>query len=163
MAFRDSKEQVWDMAITVGSVLRVKRLLDVDLFDVVTAVKNQTPLMGILSTDHALLVNVCYVILKPALDAAAITEDQFAERLSGKGFASMRLTFFEELRRFFTESGRHDQAIAINRLQETESLATTESTRLITEINPEDVVSRAIAAGTASTNGPASAASSPTA
>jgi hypothetical protein len=171
---KDRSIMTYDLQFNIGALKRVKRLLNVDLFDVVSAPTGGTsgssgtsgggedPTMARLSTDVSLLVDVCYAILKPQLDAQDIDDEAFGASLDGEKFAQLREQFFRGLGSFFTASGRPDQAIALQRMLKTEAIAIGEVQARIDAIDCASLVSQVIASGTSSTSSPASADSTPT-
>jgi hypothetical protein len=64
-----------------------------------------------------LLVDVIYAVLKPAADAAGITDKTFGESLGGDAAWNAYLAFTAELENFFREFHRPDleRTVAINR------------------------------------------------
>lgn len=113
-AFTDTTGRIWELSLTIGAAKRVKGLLNVDLLDLSGG---NPPLITRLHTDAMLLVDVIYAVLKPAADAAGITDEQFGESLGGDAAWNAYLAFTAELADFFRQFHRPDleRTVVINR------------------------------------------------
>lgn len=169
--FTDTAGRRWELALTIGAAKRVKALLAVDLLDIASG---NPPLITRLHTDTMLLVDVIYGVLKPALDAAAVTDEQFGEGLGAAAAWDAYQAFMAELEDFFRQSHRPDleRTVAINRrLMETkpaaavpyvERAATAAERQTTARIDDALARIESSTPGETSTNSPGSSASSPT-
>jgi hypothetical protein len=131
--FHDSKRQPWGISLTIGTVKRVKKLVDVDLLEIS---KGDPPLITRLTTDVILIADVLCAICKPEADARNVSDEQFAELLGGDGLINAMNALLEELIDFFHQLGRTENVGIIRQAQK---LVTT-ATRLATEkVNSVDV------------------------
>jgi hypothetical protein len=110
--FTDDQGQAWTLAITVGSLKRLKALLpEMDLLNMDPA------LAARLSVDPILLCDVLYALVKPQADALGISDAQFGERL-GLSLGKAISAFWLDLTDFFQGLDRQDQARVLTTLQE---------------------------------------------
>lgn len=124
--FTDTAGRKWELSLTIGAAKRVKGLLSIDLLDLAGG---NPPLITRLHTDAMLLIDTIYAILKPAADAAGITDEQFGELLGGNAAWDAYQAFTAELEDFFRQFHRPDleRTVAINRrLMETKPAKATE-------------------------------------
>jgi len=110
--FTDSAGQTWEMAVTGATIRRAEGLLGIDLGKLL---EGKPPLLTRLHTDLVFLVDVLYVALKPQLDAAGVTDEAFAERLTGDAFFAAHEAFMSELTAFFRSLRQNHVAAAIER------------------------------------------------
>lgn len=96
--FKDSSNRPWALSVNISSVKRVRSMLGVDLLAINVG---EPPLVMQLDTDPVLLVDVLYVLLKPDLDSAGISDEQFGAALGGDAFDAAREAFWSELTDFF--------------------------------------------------------------
>ena len=106
--FKDDQGHEWTIAITVGAIKRVKALLPG--IDLAKPDEGKPPLIGRLPIDPVLLCDVIYCLVKPAADAANITDEQFGEAMGGDALAHAAAAFWEEYKDFFQRLDRHDVA-----------------------------------------------------
>jgi hypothetical protein len=99
--FKDSAGTEWTVNVTVATVKRVKDLCGVNLMDVVGG-----ELLKELASDPVKLVDTLYVICKPQATERSVTDEQFAERLSGDSLADATEAFLQGLADFFPQPQR---------------------------------------------------------
>ena len=124
--FTDTAGRKWELSLTIGAAKRVKGLLAVDLLDLAGGTP---PLITRLHTDTMLLVDVIFAVLKPAADAAGVTDEQFGEALGGDAAWNAYQAFTAEIEDFFRQFHRPDleRTVAINRrMMETNPAKSTE-------------------------------------
>jgi hypothetical protein len=102
----------WQVAVTVGSLKRVKSVLGVDLTDLTSG---DPPLLTRLGMDVVLLCDVIYVLCQPEADKRGITDEDFGIGLGGDAILSASEAFWGELIDFFQQVRRQDQATAISK------------------------------------------------
>lgn len=99
-SFTDRTNRSWSLDINVAGIKRVRKLLNVDLLQVLD---KGSELLRQLGTDLALLVDVLYALLKPDADAAGVSDEDFGRSFSGDSILHARTAFFEELTDFFPD------------------------------------------------------------
>lgn len=96
--FTDSKGRSWSIEITVGALKRVRRLLAVDLMDVLEAQKG---LLESLYRDPVAIADVCYAACQPQAESLGVDQDEFLGSLSGDAIDHARDALLEGLAAFF--------------------------------------------------------------
>ncbi len=91
MRFTDSAGAQWSIRITVGTLQKIKRELDIDLLDRLDQWPQQLGQM----------VGCLWCCLEDDLEAAGITPEGFAERLDGEVLPDGMDAFVEALAFFF--------------------------------------------------------------
>jgi len=117
-AFKDNAGRNWTVAVTVGSVKRVRSMLNVDLLDAA-----EGKVFARLATDPVLLCDVLYCVCKPDLDAAGVTDEQFGEALAGDAIEHATEALLEDLVDFFPKARRQVLAKALGKLRTLETRA----------------------------------------
>jgi len=151
--FKDSKDQAWPLAMTIGAVKRVKRLCGVDLFDPLGTgrkkqsgkarrVKPRRPLVTRLQLDPGLLVDVIFALVKPTADERGISDEQFAELLGPERAYDAFQAFMVEWRDFFLKLRRETEAKAIGANME---LVAAEDKRNVTLVEKATEAATAVA------------------
>jgi len=156
--FTDNAGREWRLEITIGTVRRVRDLLEVDLL---ALDQGDPPLLTRLELDLMLLVDVIYACLKPQADEADVTDEQFGEALGGDGVSAAHSAFWAALADFTQSAGQTHMAAAIRKLQALVTRATEEAVRRIDAKDVDQIVQEAMAGtpGDSSTSSPASSAS----
>jgi len=113
--FEDSKKESWELALTFGSIKRLKGLLEVDLLDLLGG---DPPLLTRLGTEVTLLVDVICALVRPQLAARELSDEDFAERLDGVAGKAAMEAFYAELADFTRNLGQTAQARAVERQTE---------------------------------------------
>ncbi len=124
--FTDSEGRAWSVAVTVGSIVRVKKNLLVDIAqpipigeDAQQEIKpgDPLPLLAQLASDTLLLASVLWWIIQPQAEAHSCTEDQFLDALDGDHLKLASQAFWSEYESFFRKAGVEPvaQMIAMNR------------------------------------------------
>ena len=103
--FKDKDGREFLLSVNITTVKRVRTLLGVDLLNIS---EGDPPLVMRLGTDPVLLVDVVYALIKPELDAANITDEQFGINLGGEGYPQAEKAFWDELEAFFRGLRRLD-------------------------------------------------------
>lgn len=115
-SFTDLEERDWRVHITVGTIKRVKQLLDIDLMD---AVNND--LTTRLINDPSLLVDVIHAVCKPQADDLKITAMDFAEAIAGDVLGDATDAVLTALIDFFPPTRREVLRTAVERHQQLEA------------------------------------------
>jgi len=100
--FSDSAGRVWTVSISVGTVTRVRSMLNVDLMQAI-----EGDLVPQLMNDVVLLCNVLYVVCKPEADARGISDVEFGESMGGDALGDGEEALLEALT-FFSHPSRRD-------------------------------------------------------
>ena len=119
--FTDKTGRTWEFEITIGAAKRVRDLLGVDLVTVLDG-----DLLERLRLDHILLVDVLYVLCKPAADATGVTDEAFGRAMNGEAIDQALAGFFEELEDFFPSPTRQLIRQMNQKMRELERVATEE-------------------------------------
>ncbi|MBT9156652.1 MAG: hypothetical protein DDT37_01640 [Firmicutes bacterium] len=118
--FTDSKDSLWQVEITIGTLRRVQRLMkpqygEVDLGE---PLGGTPPLMTRFDMDIRFKVDLLWSVLEPQLVAAGIDDLAFAERLTGRALFDASEAFMEAWSDFFRCLRRLDHVAAIEKEQE---------------------------------------------
>lgn len=108
--FIDGDNRTWTVKITIGTAIRVRELTGVDILQPET---DSGSVAVRLAVDSVFVAQVVTAILRPDIERAGITPEQFADSLDGKAAAAAQTAVTEELRDFFADSGRADRALMI--------------------------------------------------
>lgn len=98
--FTDNKGQEWPVEVTVGTVKRVRKLLDVDLLEILGG-----KLIEKLRIDPVFLVDLLYVVVKPEADALKVTDEDFGYRMAGQAIEDGTSALLEAIVSFFPSPG----------------------------------------------------------
>lgn len=140
--FTDSKARVWAIEINVATLKRVLSLVDVDLTKIVTEKPGDDPavqhesLIGRLSFDEVFLCDVLCAICRPQMQAANVTDEQFAEGMGGDGLLNGQAALFAELIAFFRSRGKEAAAKLIQKEQAFGELLLSRAESTIEKLDP---------------------------
>lgn len=109
-SFKDSTGREWVITLTLGSAMKVKSKLDVDLLQ---PEEGDPPLLTRLGTDEMLLAEVICALLENQFDKHGVTEDDVREAFDGQTILAAQKAFYGELVDFFQKRGRTDRAKAV--------------------------------------------------
>lgn len=136
--FQDDQGETWELRLTIGAAERVRDTLQVNLLEPLEPLATSSPgsrkkppgsrkkpagkskqpspaLVAELDLDMPLLCAVIHVLLKPQIDAAKLTDADFADRLDGPTLRLAHDAFFDEWRDFFQQVGRPETADLIQK------------------------------------------------
>jgi len=122
--FTDAAGRTWTLSLNLGTALKVRDALDVDLLQ---PEQGDPPLLTRLGTDELLLGQVICCLLADQLEAHKVTEDDVRAGFDGQTLLAAQTAFYEELVGFFRSRGRTDRARAV----ETQSRVITEAVKAI--------------------------------
>lgn len=156
--FQDNSDppHVWNLAITVGAIKRVKSLASVDLG---RPDEGDPPLLTTLQMDVSLMCDVIFSIVHPQAVQLNVTDEQFAETLLGDGFKNACEAFWAEWRDFFQKLGQVHRVVMLDKATQLMAAAQVAATKQAEAIDVETQVQTAFASAT---SGPASSESIPT-
>ncbi len=108
-SFTDNTGRAWMLAVTVGTIKRVRALCGVDLANIITLEAGKQPkvdLLERLASDPVLLVDVLYAVCKPEADAKNITDEEFGRAMAGDAIELATAALLDEVIDFFPEAKR---------------------------------------------------------
>lgn len=97
----DLKKRQWDILITVGTVKRVRRALDLDIYDIA-----KEGFLKAIIEDQIMLVDMFYVICQKQAEKEGVTDIEFGESFDGNHIDKAVAIFLEALVDFFPQSRR---------------------------------------------------------
>lgn len=140
-AFKDSAGAIWEVAVTVGAIKRVRSLCKMDLDNP----HNGDPsLAQVLTNDHVQLIDVIYAICKPQADAVGLTDEDFGGRLGGRAVGDAVKAFFEAWLDFFRNSGHPDKAMVIEQALTLMSEVIRRGTEALTRIDVASLLNQSL-------------------
>ena len=157
--FTDKKKRKWEIEVTVGTVKRVRDLIDVDLVKVL-----EGDLIERLRLDPELLVNVIYALCKPQADERKISDEDFGQAMNGLSIDGALAALFVELADFFPSPTRQLIHLAAKKTESLTRIAIETAAKAKKGTKMETKLKRKLQkliAGPASTSSPARSASSP--
>lgn len=101
-SFLDNKNRRWTVEITLSTVRRVRTMVNVDIL---TETANGK-LFERLANDPVLLCDVLYSVLKPQLDAANVSDEDFGSSLAGDSIAAATDALLQGIVDFFPSARR---------------------------------------------------------
>lgn len=110
--FRDSTGRGWEISLTLGSAIKVKSKLGVDLLQ---PEEGDPPLLTRLGTDEMLLAEVICCLLESQFEKHGVSEDDIMDCFDGETLLASQKAFYEELVDFFLKRGRTDRAKAVSK------------------------------------------------
>lgn len=108
--FEDDKQEKWQLTINVNAMKRVRaRMPDVDLMQIDASPAPDKPnLSARLMIDPLLTIDVIFCLLEPDAQSRNVSDENFGERMGGRGLKNALTAFWEELTDFFRQLGRSD-------------------------------------------------------
>ena len=108
--FTDAAGRTWTISLTLGTAMRVKDTIGVDLLQ---PEAGDPPLLTRLGTDEMLLGEVICALLAGQFETHGVTEQQVRDAFDGNTLLAAQKAFYEELVDFFRGRGRADRAKAV--------------------------------------------------
>ena len=108
--FTDAAGRTWTLALTLGTAMKVKAKLDIDLLQ---PEAGDPPLLTRLGTDEMLLGEVLCAMLEGQFETHKVTDDDVRAAFDGNTLLGAQKAFYEELIGFFQSRGRNDRAKAV--------------------------------------------------
>ena len=108
--FTDAAGRTWTLTLTLGTAMKVKAKLDIDLLQ---PEAGDPPLLTRLGTDEMLLGEVLCAMLEGQFEAHKVTDDDVRSSFDGQTLLAAQKAFYEELIAFFRSRGRSDRAKAV--------------------------------------------------
>ena len=110
--FRDSTGREWTIALNLGTAMRIKDTLGLDLLQPEVG---DPPLITRLGTDEMLLGEVICAFLSDQFDKHDLNESQVKAAFDGATLLAAQEAFYGELADFFRSRGRADRTKAIEK------------------------------------------------
>lgn len=139
--FKDNANRDWTLSLNIGTAMKVKDRLGVDLLQPEVG---DPPLLTRLGTDEMLLAQVIATLLESQFELHKIDAEQIYECFDGPTFARAHEAFYQELIDFFQQRGRQDRATAVRKQMKMIQAGVTAATTKIDEINVQSVIEDAI-------------------
>ena len=108
--FTDAAGRTWTLALTLGTAMKVKAKLDIDLLQ---PEAGDPPLLTRLGTDEMLLGEVLCAMLEGQFEVNKVTDEDVRSSFDGQTLLAAQKAFYEELIAFFRSRGRSDRAKAV--------------------------------------------------
>ena len=108
--FTDAAGRTWTLTLTLGTAMKVKAKLDIDLLQ---PEAGDPPLLTRLGTDEMLLGEVLCAMLEGQFETHKVTDDDVRSSFDGQTLLAAQKAFYEELIAFFQSRGRSDRAKAV--------------------------------------------------
>lgn len=108
-SFTDTKGRVWELAVNVGAIKRVRALCGVDLTKIVEVDEQNNlsaDLINRLASDPVLLVDVLYAVCKPECGKRGVTDEEFGGSMAGDAIEIATSALLDEIVDFFPEAKR---------------------------------------------------------
>ncbi len=105
--FKDNANRSWQLSLTIGTAIKVKATLEIDLLQ--PEIGDPTRL----GTDEMLLAQTIAIMLENQFEYHKVDRDDIYETFDGPTFARAHEAFYKELIDFFQSRGRQDRATAV--------------------------------------------------
>jgi hypothetical protein len=110
--FKDNANRDWTISLNIGSAMKVKDQLGIDLLQ---PESGEPPLLTRLGTDEMLLAQVIATLLESQFELHKIDAAQIYQCFDGQTFARAHEAFYKELISFFQSRGRSDRSKAVEK------------------------------------------------
>ncbi len=108
--FTDAAGRTWTLSLTLGTAMKVKAKLNLDLLQ---PEAGDPPLLTRLGTDEMLLGEVLCAMLEGQFESHKVTDEDVRSGFDGQTLLAAQKAFYEELIGFFQSRGRTDRAKAV--------------------------------------------------
>ena len=139
--FKDNADRNWSLSLTIGSAMKIKQTLGVDILQPEVG---DPPLMTRLGTDEMLLAQVIASLLESQFELHKVDADQIYQCFDGPTFARAHEAFYQELIDFFLQRGRKDRAAAVQKQKKLILAGVTAATTKVDGIDVDKIVAKAI-------------------
>lgn len=116
--FKDTEGRDWTIAVTMGSVRRVKDLAGVNLAHITEGDTLQR-----LASDPEMLCRTIWAMVHPQAESRGVSEDAFFDSMGGDSIEAATVALLEDLPDFFPKSRREVLRRAVDKLTEIEAAA----------------------------------------
>jgi hypothetical protein len=156
--FTDAAGRTWTLTLTLGTAMKVKAKLDIDLLQ---PEAGDPPLLTRLGTDEMLLGEVLCAMLEGQFETHRISEEDVRAAFDGQTLLAAQKAFYEELIGFFRSRGRNDRAKAVAKQMAMIDAAVTAVERRIDALDIDQAIQSAMTRGAMSGASPGPSASTP--
>ena len=156
--FTDAAGRTWTITLNLGTAMKVKAKLDIDLLQ---PEAGDPPLLTRLGTDELLLGEVFCALLEGQFEAHKVTADDVRAAFDGQTLLAAQKAFYEEMIDFFRSRGRNDRAKAVAKQMAMIEAAVTAVETRIDALDIEATINSALTPGLMSGASPAPSASTP--
>ncbi len=139
--FSDNSNRNWSLSLTIGSAMKIKESLGIDLLQ---PEQGDPPLLTRLGTDEILLAQVIASLLESQFELHKIDADQIYQCFDGPTFARAHEAFYKELIDFFHQRGRQDRATAVRKQMQVILASVKVAQARIESLDVENVVAQAL-------------------
>ena len=108
--FTDAAGRTWALTLNLGTAMKVKAKLDIDLLQ---PESGDPPLLTRLGTDEMLLGEVLCALLEGQFETHKVTAEDVRAAFDGQTLLAAQKAFYEEMIDFFRSRGRNDRAKAV--------------------------------------------------
>ena len=151
--FKDNANRDWSLSLTIGTAMKVKDQLGVDLLQPEVG---DPPLLTRLGTDEMLLAQVIAALLESQFELHKVDAEQIYQSFDGPTFARAHEAFYKELIDFFQKRGRQDRATAVAKQMKMITAGISAAVTKLDGIDVEKVIDRAMSGVTFGESGEAS-------
>jgi hypothetical protein len=141
--FKDSNNRTWSITLTIGTAMKIKEKLAIDLLQPEIG---DPPLITRLGTDELLLAEVLATLLEDQFAAHKFDAAQVYECFDGPTFARANEAFYLEMIDFFHQRGRDDRARAVSKQKAMIEAGVKAAITKIDEIDVDKVLQEALQA-----------------
>ena len=139
--FKDNANRDWSLSLTIGTAMKVKDTLGVDLLHPEVG---DPPLLTRLGTDEMLLAQIIAALLESQFELHKVDAEQIYQSFDGPTFARAHEAFYKELIDFFQKRGRQDRATAVRKQMKMIESGIVAATTKIDGIDVDEVIEKAM-------------------
>ena len=147
-SFTDTSGRVWNIAINVDAIRRVRSHLKVNLLEAI-----EGRLLEQLISDPVLLCDVLFVLVEPEATAKGVSDEDFGRSLGGDVLDQATTALLEELVDFFPSGRRAVFRKALEKLKTLEQLALATATERLESDELEQQMKSVLASTPGSSSG----------
>lgn len=145
--FTDNKERSWTLSLNIATAKKVKDAVGFDLLS-----EDVGEMVGRLAVDCALLCDVIFVLVSDQAERNNITDIDFGESMAGESIEGATKALLDEIVDFFPPRKRSILRLALDKMEEAESLMMTRAEDLIRKKTAEEIVDEVMDGGSSSTS-----------
>lgn len=142
--FKDNASRDWSLSLNIGTAMKVKEQLGVDLLQPEVG---DIPLLTRLGSDELLLAQVIATLLESQFELHKVDAEQIYQSFDGPTFARAHEAFYKELIDFFQSRGRTDRATAVRKQMEMIQAGVTAATTKLDNLDVDGMIETAMMSG----------------
>jgi hypothetical protein len=139
--FKDSNNRNWSITLSIGTAMKVKERLGVDLLQPEVG---EPPLLTRLGTDELLLAETLAILLEDQFATHKMDPQQVYDCFDGPTFMRAHEAFYMEMIDFFRQRGRDDRARAVEKQRSMIEAGVRAAITKIEEIDVDKVLEEAL-------------------